>query len=521
MLNFGIIIVLVLLSALATVVASFARPRFTHVSALGGMVVICLAWLAARVSLPLTLTLGLESSLWPAWSWRAGSVSWTISLAIILLSLGVLALAARSDQHQRTDTLFIHLLASAALLACWSDSLATHVMTWSAMAIVWVLDAAAAMDDGQPWLPALSRRAAAAFTGVLVLWFAAISAGPGADISGIEAWPTLTRTLVLVAAAYQIGLFSFHAWESNAGERSAVRLALLHAAPAAAGAVLLARLEASSQIGLAFALPFTLVGLLALLAGAYRAWIALPHQTALAVGLIQSQSGLVLLAGVWVGPEAVVVESLVLLLAGGILLLDIWRERLAGLAQLPQPGVIISAAALAALPLTAGFAGRSALYATWLEESRWLLMVVTALLHIPLLTALFTAYLPPGRRLDNAPGEEHPTPDVARTLSLLLPTLALFSVSALSQAPAVAWLAILLPVLVAGLVAWRLEEPAELSRTVRQAMALPIAAERPSFAGLRRVATAATAAARDALSLLEGEGGLLWLLLFVVILYFI
>ena len=520
-LNLGIPFLVLLLSVFATLLTTVIRPTWARLVALVGTALTCFIWFASRSSLPLSWSIGPQAAVWPVWSWQAGALSWSVSLALLLLALAAVALEQQAARTERgtLDHALIQLLVAVGLLACWAGNLTTYVMAWAFLNGLWVFVLEFSSNDPFEGFKFLPRRIALAFTSVLLLWLAAASAGPNADLSGITAWPTLTRSLVLLAATYQLGVFSFHLWHSYDGRLSGGRAALLHAAPAASGALLLARLESASDIALAFALPFTLLGFYALLAGARRAWIATEEHASAAFALFQAQAGFVLLAGVWAEPQAVLAETAVLLLGGGVLLLangcPLWDAQ----RRLPNPGPAIALAALAAVPLTAGFAGRSALYDAWLADGRWLLVLVTALLHIPLLAAAIHAMLPVSAAAEEgATSSRFATLDLSRLVALLLPTLALFSVAALSGVAPVVWPAILLPIAVAVLVAWRVEEVAELRQTIHEAFAIPLSPA-PIWSGVRLAASALSTSTREALAILEGEGGLLWLFVFVVIVY--
>lgn len=524
MLNLGILFGLLLTSALATLAFYVVRPQHTRPVALVATALLSFVWLIARASLPLSLTIGTEEAVWSAWSWQVGQLGWLLSLAVLLLTLGALALDTRQSSTPSSgasDAALIQLLAIVTLLACWAGSLTTYVMTWTLLAVVWAVGIALSENERQQRLTIVTRRLGAALGSVLLLWLAASSAGPNDDISSMGGWPAFTRVLVLSAATYQLGVFPFHRWRMRDRSNSSPRAAMLLGGPAAAGAVLLARLEASAGIGLAFALPFTLLGLLALLSGARRAWISSDLRSSLPIALIQAQAGMVLLAGVWTGPQSVVAESLLLLLGGGVLLLssDPRHGRLTG--RIPQPGLLISVAAFAALPLTVGFTGRSALYSAWLEQGRWILVLATALLQLPVLVALLFVFLHAGQGANMKKIRDLSTLDLPRLLALLLPALGLFSWTSLRQTSSLSWLAILAPAALAGILVWRIQEASELSQTLREAFAIPGLPAGSRWSGARGAATAAATAARDAVALLEGEGGTLWLLLFVVILTFV
>ena len=552
MLNLGFFFALVLLGVLATAITTTLRPGQARLVALVGVALACFGWLVARAELPLSLTIGDDAAAWPAWTWQVGSPSWFVSLAVLLLALGALALRPREspDKSRALEPVFLQLLAVVTLLACWAGSLATYVLAWTLLNGVWLVGMALSTRFQEEQRSSLTLRVGAGFGGIRLLWLASASggsttAGSGAAIAAVGSWPTLTRSLVLLAAAYQLGVFPFHYWHATSwlanspdvpsapvrrndarttfgvSRFAPARAALLHTAPAAAGALLLTRLENASDIGLAFALPLTLLGLLSLLLGARHAWSAAEDQPSLPAGLILAQAGVALLAGVWAGPQAALAETAVLVLGGGVLLLaNGIRQHQSD--RLPiQPGPIIAVAALAGLPLTAGFVGRGALYDAWLAEGRWLLVLATAILHVPLLLAALRAVWPTdlaadtGVRIGEAGRAQSALP---RLLALLLPALGLLSVARLGQTSVLAWLAILLPIAVAVVLMPRLSGSAELRQMLQEALSVPLPARRP-WHGLRRLGTAAATATREALAILEGEGGLLWLLIFVVVLY--
>lgn len=527
-LNLGLLIALAFLSFVATLVVTLIRPRQARLVALAGTALLCFTWLAARSALPLTFIVGSAQSAWPAWTWQVGDLSWAVSLGVLLLTLGALALErSTAEPGHAAHPAFIHLLAFVTLLACWAGSLATYVLAWTLLNSVWLGGVAVAALTGPATvrherLAALPPRLSAAFAAILILWLAAANAGPQSAIPAAPNWSTLTHLLILLAAAIQLGVFPFHLLRFQDWGIPVALAPLLYTAPAAAGGLLLARLESASDVGLAFALPFTLLGLLALLAGARRAWSPAGEGLSLPLALIQAQSGLVLLAGVWAGPQAVLAETSVLLLGGGVLLMVQASSKHFVSWRFPQPGPLIAFAALAALPLTAGFTGRSAVYDAWLDQGRWLLVLVAALLHVPLLLAALQALGPSlmTPQSDATTEPRRPADDLPRQLALLLPALGLVSIAALTLAAPLTWVAILLPVVVAILLAWQLDETAEVRQTLHEAFALPLPTQ-TAWRGLRLATGALSAASREALAILEGEGGLLWLLVFVVILYLV
>jgi hypothetical protein len=354
------------------------------------------------------------------------------------------------------------------------------------------------------------------------LWLAASTLPAAAAAAGLEmrGWPPLTTTYLLFAGLWQLGAFPLHLWRPLAARLLPPAAALAHTAPTVAGALLLARLETYGGSAAAFALPLTLAGLVGLLLAAARAWTGQAEGSAqassVAAALVLGQASLVLLADVWAGSEAVLAETRVLLLAGGILLLAAGRvaedEHVA-----MRIGPLLAVVALAGLPLTAGFAGRSALYETWLAQGRWLLALVTALLHVPLVAAAVLLV-----QKDAAATGERPSPaTLVAAAGLLLPGLGLFTLQGLADAGLLTWLAVLLPAAAGAALARVTGEPGPAwppARLLRQAFALRLPL-RPLTRIVRQGVGALGTALRAAILMLEGEGGMMWLLVLLVLVW--
>jgi NADH:ubiquinone oxidoreductase subunit 2 (subunit N) len=236
------------------------------------------------------------------------------------------------------------------------------------------------------------------------------------------------------------------------------------------------------------------------------------------VGLAVAQASLVGLAGVWVGGAAVLSEGRVLLLAIPVLFLS--ASLRVGRRPWLAAGVVVAVVALAGLPPTAGFAGRVALYDRWLAEGQVALVLVMALLHAPLIAVaarLLWNWLSAGEVVDSAgqSSMEGWRPLLAG-VALLLAALGLLTVSGVAwgEVRLVSWLAVLLPV-AAGvwLARWKAERWMGNVTITRR----PLALIARLADGLRQLISGASATLREAAHILEGEGGLLWLLLLVVV----
>jgi hypothetical protein len=481
------LLLLLLGLGLAAASSQIREQRASTIAAVTAILILVMLLAARVVGLPLT------SPGYP-WSWVIGEQYWWLSLALALVTLTAL-LAAGPGNLSARDSSLLFLLLTAGLAATWANSPAAQVITWSGLALlIWFLFSASG-NQRQRTFPAALGLAP------LTLWLAAAFFPAAAGAIEMEGWrgPARAETLWLLAAVVALGAFPFHLWRPQPGQQSGALVALGACAPAAAGAALLASLAGSATIA-SYALPLTLAGLLGLLGAAYLAWSRRITQA-----LILGEANLVLLLGVWGTVEAVLAESRVLLFAGGALLLarpreeSVWRR----LALVP------AVSALAAVPMTAGFAGRGLLYTSWLENDRWLLIVVAVLTQIPLLAAGLTLVRPrswpPGR-------------PVIADLALMLPIIGLISWQEIGAVAPLAWGAIALQI-VGALALFRFaSEAGELQHILQEALAVRLE-KRPDLAPLRRAGRYAGNALREATAILEGEGGLLWIVLFLVIVW--
>jgi hypothetical protein len=182
------------------------------------------------------------------------------------------------------------------------------------------------------------------------------------------------------------------------------------------------------------------------------------------------------------------------------------------------PGTIALALvylAVAGAPLTVGYTVLSRLYDSWQFSGGIILMLVAAALVALWLAAIYLA----GRAL-RGPGAIVRTVWL-RGLALLVPLLALLSPSFSAPAGgAVTWLAIAIP-LAAGLLLGRFTPDLEgLDSLLRESVAVRLPTERVA-PRLRVFGRAAAEAVADALAILEGEYGLLWLLGLLLLLLWI
>jgi hypothetical protein len=172
--------------------------------------------------------------------------------------------------------------------------------------------------------------------------------------------------------------------------------------------------------------------------------------------------------------------------------------------------------AVGGAPLTVGFVVLSRLYDSWRFSGGYILMLVTAALVALWLTAIFLA----GRSVARAPGLNNRATWL-RGIGLLIPLTGLVNLTSIAPAGgAIVWVAIAVP-LVAGLALGRLApEPNVLDDLLRESLAVRRPGERAA-SRLYGYGLAVVAALADALAILEGEYGLLWLLGLIVLLLWV
>jgi hypothetical protein len=567
-----LVIALLLSSAAFLPVVQRWRPARVPLFAFLGTLAAALVWLAAAGSLPLSVTL----SRWPEtlallpWQWQVDEIAWLLSaLWLLLLAAALLVgaavhldpLAAQESDGQlpaAVTTLWpalrpwwpavqpglLLLLGATGLIATWSASLVGIVTGWTLLAATWIVllllatpfEASRRGSSGPP--VGLLVRLGAGFSGPLFVWLAAaalpVTVNRGGQLAEIGQWPLPAGAWLLLAAVWQMGIFPLHLWRPLDCRLPAYTAALLHTAPALAGLSLLVRLVSATDVALSFGLPLTALGLLGLLVGVAMSWSVAADKARAVAALALGHASIVLLVGMWAGGEALLLEARVLLIGTGLLFLSTVAQN----GDRPAwytAGTMVAVAALAGLPFTAGFTGRAALYNAWLADGRFLLVLVSVLLHIPLLatafyitwgkqpgaaahgvtlTSLRLGLLPPAVALP----EREKWPGLLVAGALLLPAMALIKGSGLPLADVhfFTWPALLVPA-VAGVILLRyLPFLRETQMALRQVVGLDLPLGR-LYGTVGRLLATAGSALRETAAILEGEAGLLWLILLLLL----
>ena len=207
--------------------------------------------------------------------------------------------------------------------------------------------------------------------------------------------------------------------------------------------------------------------------------------------------------------------QVLVLAVGGLYLATSWPGRLEKWQKLP---LWIAVAALLGIPLTAGFLGLSGLYDSQLTTGQPLLAILIAAAIIPVMASAILLVLETGRFSRATPLSRI---DLAiLLLALTLPALGVLGVSGVfvSNGNLASWGLIFLTALGASALSWYATRTPEIRQDLRwtSRASLPLESIRRF---LSNFATGASHFFREAAAILEGEGGMLWLLVLVVVLW--
>lgn len=519
-------------------IVALARFRFRYLSETATMIagLTTLFWYALRARLPLVVTV----SNWPAaaqlspWNWRVDQIAWQLSGGLLLVLLGILLVERGSntvtgeDAGEPIHSILTYLpvqalallLTAASLAAIWAESLAGLMAAW--MMLVLLLGVTAFFTKGadEAGIGPIMAGSGWLLSSLFFLWLAA------AEVGGINAelirsdWARIPSSSVLTAGLLQLGVWPVLGWRQMVRSTPSPIRAMSRLLPPLVGASLLIRVVTAGDISAGYSLFLTAFALLGLLLSAYRAWIRLNVPYRQLAALAAAEASMLLLVGVWAGPEALATETRVMVLALGILFVAASQEpaRMVWWQKIPA---WIALGSMAGLPLTAAFAGRIALYGSWLTGGRFILLLATLLIQMPLLIAVASRFwgvpaADEGEAAASGIGFERT--QLVRFAGMSLPALALLSGSGLSQISG-SWgsvLAILILAIVVLLFLRFVTDLAAIRDTLLRAFAGGFSTT-PFRESLSVAWRQIGAVVQDATAVLEGEGGVLWLIVLALI----
>ncbi len=440
--------------------------------------------------------------------WAVGEAAWHLTGIVLLLCATVVAttvVRAGVDTGipYRTQAMATALGLSVALLpAVWAADDRTRLMGVALFAAAWALMSiiVGAADSNSPrftW-----RGGGLPLVALFLLWAAFTASGARFILSVTAA------VLLIIAGALA---------DSRLSARFGAVGVALHGFPIVVGAAIL-----SGPLGAATASTIgvtagTAAGVLSLLLGLAWVW---DQPAALARGLALALGGVVLVAAVWAGQSALLAATRLAIFTPALIAVA-WN----GVAQTPSPALtpgpngesrrgvspqllalLVAYLAVAGLPLMVGFGALAPVYESWSGVAGLVLLVVTVVLLSLWLAAIYqigraTARIAPVERA----GRLH-------SLALLPPFIGLISLNlvGLDVGP-ITWVAIAVPA-VAGVALGRfIPDMGGFGGLLREAAALPQPLSNAT-ARIRGVSRLVAGALADALAILEGENGLIWIL---------
>ena len=492
------------------------------------MVVESIVWFLLKGQLPLELTLGSTtfSPVSMGWSLRIDDLAWQLSLYVFLLVTGVFFASAAwvrsSTADPDSNKVFnravpaIFLMIGLTLLALWSNTLFSLVQSWTLLIVSWLLFLLVIVPD-RDYQRKIILRASFMMFAVLFLGLAAANLGnlSFADLYSAE-WPEGAINWALLASITMMGLFLFQWWRPLKNRLPAAVDSLAHIVPMIAGGALLIRTVSISNLASGYTVALTLLCLLGLMTGVIISWMHLSHPRRLAPAIAFSIISLTVLTGIWIGPEAAAAELRVSILAiAGIFIVSRWKSA----APIWQRIIsLVFVAALAGLPLTAGLSGMLPLFATWLADGQFILAIITSLIMVPLLAIAFNISW--SRQTSNPEGAPGPIALGEITAALTILAAGLISTDSLelitSHIPA--FLIIMLST-VGGFVLSRYPQRAsDVQALVRDSIMIDL-----PFESIKRaiwmILSSLERFFREGAAILEGEGGMLWIFVLLIILW--
>jgi hypothetical protein len=499
------------LTAVILLILRVLRPnfRFFWLGAVGGTLAAwALTWLWL-LALPMKVDL-------PAWqptslfsepvSFVADGISWPFALSLVTVALAVLLTEiARSELTNPLPWAGLLTLTGLGMLAVTANNPLTLLLIWAALDMAELITLLRAVDD-----PAASERAVIGFstrvigTG-LMLWAHVVSIASGSRL-GFQAMPTQAGLFLLLAAGLRLGVLPLHLpFSSDSLSRRGVGTSL-RLISAASSLILLARVAPGSTNSAIISILLVLVAITVVYAG--WTWLRAPDDLAGRAFWVIGMAGLALAAALRANAVGAAAWGCALVLAGGALFLvsiqNPWLNR----------ALMVGAFGLTALPFSLTASGWESKTGTFFLA--WPLLVTGQ----ALLVAGFVRHsLRPGSR-ETLEGQPIWARNVypAGIAVLLLTSLALGFLGWDGALRLGTWVPALLATILAIMLVW-LTPRLRILNPIRAHWVRP--ASRPwlgyfaqgfwnTYHAVRRLSDTIT-------GVLEGEGSIMWTLLFLAL----
>lgn len=526
-------LVLLILGALAVGASDLARLRRPNLVMVVAAALSLLTGLLVRGDTPVTqIVSGWQpvSVFTAPISFRVDQTAWIMGVSLLIAGLATaLAWLAFPGQSRPAPRALSLLMIAAAVAGVYASNLLTLTMAWGMLDLMFVV--ALLVRSG----PQVGRRAAVAIilntTSTMCVWIATLLIENGHDSLywHLVNLPDGPRMWLAAAGALRMGLYPLHQWLPVDLSRETNRSALLYTVPTLAGLALWVRLAITHNLPATSIVP--LLALISAVVGAVLAWqnsrsrAGLPYVT---LGL----SGLAVLnLGALTTPGTLTAAAVNWLFVTISLFIARSFNRRAPWWSI---GGLIAGLSIMGIPGTLGFAARQAMISNLIRSGDWGLLAGGVLSEALLIAAVIRIMFTPA-------GDDQPIGllrQIAGGLSISIAALPVIVLafnstsipgtssltSLLNNLDPLTALAWVLPIGVGVAIAWR-----DLRMMTPAATSGPQTtdSEPPVWLRLIRldwlsvsfgfVVQRFTALLRGLASVIEGEGGLIWVIVIVIV----
>jgi formate hydrogenlyase subunit 3/multisubunit Na+/H+ antiporter MnhD subunit len=456
-------------------------------------------------------------------SFRVDQTAWLLAVGLLLVLLTTaLTWGAYPGQHRPGPRAVALLLTAAALGGIFASNLLTLAVAWGLLDLAFV--AALLVRGGSE----VGRRAALALVvntaSTVCVWIAAllIENQQGSLYWHLFNAPEDARAWLMAAAVLRVGLYPFHQWLPVELGKEADRAVIIFSVPTVAGLALWVRMSFAQALPEESIVP--LLAVLSLLFGSIMAWRSSQPRNGLPFIALCLTGSVGLLAAAHASTAQLTAATLNWM----FIIVSLFIAR--GLDR-RQPywsvGSLIAFLSLAALPGTLGFVVQQGVVAEVVHQKQWLILLAVVFAQICVIAAALRLLL--SEATESAP--VHIARKVVWGLALACGSLPLliFAVSeqALPALPAttellgqlnpIGLLALFAPVALGALLAWRGPLIARGTHDGGQSIWGRVLRLDWMNSVLFGVIDWLTGVLRAAAGLFEGEGGLLWTVVLIVV----
>jgi hypothetical protein len=325
-----ITVAILFLTGLSLMSLRFVVPqfRYTWLVATGGGMLAWISVLAWQTQMPMAL----QFSIWQPASlfsqsptFVADEIAWVFSLSIVTLCLAIIITSVvRSSFPSVISWIIILILTSLGVLAMVADNPLTLVLIWAAIDLAELIAQMRFVED-----PKLSERVVIAFasraTGTFILLWADMVSAASGQIFDFRSAPPQTGLYLLTAAALRLGVLPLHLpYPSELSIRRGFGTGL-RMISAASSLILLTRIPSSSVISLLTPYLLMLVSFAAIYGG--WMWMRAPDELTARPYWLIGMGSLAVAGALRANPVGAAAWGCALILAGSALFLSSEADR--------------------------------------------------------------------------------------------------------------------------------------------------------------------------------------------------